>query len=217
MHRFALAATFLCFSVVTYAQAPKAVVESAVAILDKALTERKDELESDSAALYALVDDILAPRFDRKYAAQLVLARNWRSATAEQRRDFTETFYDSLVRKYARGLLDFDQTRVEVLEYRGDVSKKRTTVKTIVTLDDGTKTPVNYVLVKRESGWLIFDVVIEGISYVRNFRVEMAEEIRTTSLDAVIERLRRDVSDADKSGATKTSDAGSVKPDAGNE
>ncbi len=56
-------------------------------------------------------------------------------------------------------------------------------------LDDGTKVPVNYSMVNRDKGWLMFDVTIEGISYVRNYRTEINSEIQQTSLDAVIARL----------------------------
>jgi phospholipid transport system substrate-binding protein len=62
-------------------------------------------------------------------------------------------------------------------------------VKTIVLLDDGTKVPVNYGVVKRDSGWMMFDVTIEGISYVRNFRTELNAEIQAKGLRAVIDRL----------------------------
>lgn len=213
MHRFALAGTFLCWSVGAFAQSPNLIVEEVVTILDKALAERKAELEADPEALYTLIDDILRPRFDRKYASQLVLARNWRTATPEQRHDFTEAFYTSLVQRYASGILEFDASRIKVLVYRGDDSKKRTTVKTIVTLDNGTKTPVNYVLVKRESGWLIFDVVIEGISYIRNYRVEMNAEIRRSSLDAVIARLQREVASDTETSDTETGDTATASSD----
>ena len=128
--------------------------------------------------------------------AQLVLGRHWRDANDEQRTRFIDAFYGSLLRKYADGVLEFNQDRVEVLPFRGDLSKPRTTVKTMVTLDDGTKVPVNYGMVKRESGWLMFDVTIEGISYVRNFRTELNAEIQATSIDAVIERLEAEAEPA---------------------
>ncbi len=174
------------------AQSPNSVVEEAVALLDAALTERRDELESSDEALYALVDEILLPRFDRRYAAQLVLGKHWRNASSEQREDFVDVFYTSLLRRYADGLLKFDQRNIEVLPYRGDDTKKHTKVKTVVTLGDGTKVPVDYALVSRESGWLIIDVIIEGISYLQTTKQELSSEIRTSSLDAVIERLQRE-------------------------
>jgi phospholipid transport system substrate-binding protein len=132
------------------------------------------------------------PRFDRKFAAQIVLAKHWRGADEAQRERFIEAFYQALLRRYADGLLEFEQERVTVLPFRGDLSKKRNKVRTVVRLDDGSKIAVDYELVKRESGWLLFNVVIEGISYVRNFRAELDSEIRRSSVDAVIERLERE-------------------------
>ena len=174
------------------AQSPNDIVEEAVALLAERIEGRKEELAQDKQALYALINEMLLPRFDRKYAAQLVLGKHWRSADAAQKQRFTAAFYDSLVQRYAEGVLEFDEDRVQVLAYRGDASRKRTTVKTIVRLNDGTKVSVNYGLVLRDAGWLMFDVTIEGVSYIRNYRAEMDSEIRATSLDTAIERLEAD-------------------------
>lgn len=171
------------------AQSPNDIVDSAVALLAERMDGREEEFAQDKQALYALVNEMLLPRFDRKYAAQLVLGKHWRSADEAQQQRFIAAFYDSLLHRYADGLLEFDADRVKVLTFRGDASKKRTTVKTIVRLNDGTKVAVNYGLVMRDAGWLMFDVTIEGISYIRNYRAEVDSEIRATSLVAVIERL----------------------------
>lgn len=171
------------------AQSPNDVVQEAADELAAGLEGRKEELDADRDALYVLIDQILLPRFDRRYAAQLVLGKHWRNASDDERNEFIEAFYRSLVRKYGDGALNYDQDNLEILPFRGDDTKKRTTVKTIVRLEDGTKVPVNYGLVKRDSGWLMFDVQIEGISYVRNFRTEMNAEIQAKGLRAVIDRL----------------------------
>ncbi len=170
-------------------ESPNEVVESAVALFAERLDGRRDELAEDREALYELIDEILLPRFDRKFAAQVVLAKHWRSASESQRERFIEAFYQALVRRYADGLLQFEQDKVEVLPYRGDATKARTKVRSTVQMKDGGKVAIDYDLVKRDSGWLLFNVVIEGISYVRNFRAELDSEIRSSSLDAVIERL----------------------------
>jgi phospholipid transport system substrate-binding protein len=141
-------------------QSPNEVIESAVSILTERMDGQKEALSADREAMYALIDEVLLPRFDRKFAA-----------------------------KYADGLLEFDQDKVSVLPFRGDATSKRAKVRTTIKLDDGSSASVDYELVKRESGWLLFNVIIEGISYVRNFRAELDSEIRSSSLDAVIERL----------------------------
>jgi phospholipid transport system substrate-binding protein len=190
--RVAALSLLLGFGSAAYAQAPNDVIKEASDLLAAQLGARKEELASDREALYEMVNEIILPRFDRRYAAQLVLGRNWRSASEEQRAAFIDAFYQSLLQKYADGVLDFNQDRIELLPFRGDESKPRVVVKSLVTLNDGTEVPVDYGLVKREAGWMVFDVIIEGISYIRNFRTEVNSEIQTSSLDAVIARLERE-------------------------
>ncbi len=93
-------------------------------------------------------------------------------------------------------MLEFDEESVQLLPFRGDLSKKRTIVKTNVFLDDGIKLAVNYGFADRGDGWQMFDVTIDGISFIRNYRVEVDSEIRQTSLDAVIERLEAETQSA---------------------
>ena len=176
-----------------FAQEPYELIEQAIAELAAALDGRKEEFRDDPAALYEMINDILLPKFNRKYSAQLVLGKNWKAADDEQRERFIDGFYNSLLRKYADGVLEFDQERVQLLPFRGDLSKKRTIVKTNVFLDDGVKVTVNYGFADRGDGWKMFDVTIEGISFVRNYRAEVDSEIRLTSLDAVIDRLESEV------------------------
>ncbi len=189
MKRVLTTAILLCINVVGLAASPNEAIESAVAEFATALEGRKDALAENRSQLYSVIDEILLPRFDRRYAAQLVLGRHWRTASAEQRDKFIAAFYGALLQKYSDGVLEFQQDQVEILPFRGDDTKKRTTVKSIVRLNDGTKVPVSYGMVLREGNWLMFDVTIEGISYVRNFRTELNAEIQAKSLDAVIARL----------------------------
>jgi phospholipid transport system substrate-binding protein len=182
-------------SLTAQAQSPNAAIEEAAQLLDQAVEGRLDELAKDKEALYALIDELLLPRFDRRYAAQLVLARHWRTASEEDRERFINAFYNHLMHMYAEAVLEFDLANLEVLPFRGDETKKRTTVKTIVVLEDGTRVPVNYGMVKRETGWLMFDVTIEGISYIRNFKAEVNAEIQAEGLDGVIKRLEAETNE----------------------
>lgn len=198
MKRIILTIILASVSCAAAAQSPNSVVEEAVAEISAQLAQNKDQLAADSDALYKMVDDVLLPRFDRRYAAQLVLGKHWRTASKQQQSDFIDAFYNDLLKKYSEGILEFDEEKIKVLPFRGDDTKSRTVVKTEVRLNDGTAVPVNYGLVKREAGWLIFDVIIEGISYVRNFRVELNSEIQSSSIDAVIARLRGEPAEPDE-------------------
>ena len=174
------------------AGAPSEVIRGAVDLLTEGLEGRKEELAADKDALYAFIDGILLPRFDRRFAAGAVLGKHWRTATDRQKDRFVAAFYATLLQRYAEGILEFDTNRVKILPYKGDANKRTTVVKTRVRLDDGTKIPVHYTLVNREEQWRMFDVKIEGVSYVRNYRAELESEIRRSSLDKVIERLESD-------------------------
>lgn len=188
----AVASFAFLFGTALAEDSPNVVIESSVTLLTEQLDGRKDELSEDRDALYEIIDGILMPRFDSRFAAQVVLAKHWRTASEEQRARFIEAFYRALLRKYSDGILEFDPNMITVQPYRGDDTKKRTRVRSTVALDDGSKVSVDYELVKRKAGWLVFNVVIEGVSYVRNFRAELDSEIRASSLDAVIQRLENE-------------------------
>ena len=174
------------------AAGPQQVVETAANEVLDVINGRRDELRKNPEELYALVEDILLPHFDIEYASRLVLARSWRDATEEQRERFRSAMYDSLVRTYADGLLDFTADSLKVLPMRSDPDGDKVTVHTEVTLEDGTRAPVNYVMHKVDGQWKVFDVFIEGISYVLNYRKQLDAEIRRQGLDDVIERLEKD-------------------------
>jgi len=187
--RLALALVLLVTGVAFADDSPNAIIEDSVKLLAEQMDGRKEELAENRDELYKIIDGILLPRFDRRFAAQLVLAQHWRTASEEQQTRFIEAFYQALLRKYADGILEFDPDKITVLPFRGDTTKKRTKVRSTVLMDDGSKVAVDYELVKRKAGWLVFNVIIEGVSYVRNFRAELDTEIKSSSLDAVIARL----------------------------
>lgn len=192
MRRLAIATMLVCLTLASShagESSPQEIIREAVDLLTTGLDERREELKSDRDALYEFIDGILLPRFARKFAATAVLTKHWRTASDEQKQRFIDAFYTTLVRRYADGILEFDMDRIVIRPYKGDPTKRTTVVKTSVRLDDGTKIPVFYTLVNTKEGWRMFDVKIEGVSYIVNYRKELHAEIRRTGLDQVIERL----------------------------
>ncbi|MCC5794404.1 MAG: ABC transporter substrate-binding protein [Chromatiales bacterium] len=169
---------------------PNVLVEQTVQKIARALDGRQRELERDLDELYRLIDEILLPRFDTETAARLVLGRfNWREASPEQRERFISAFYNFVLRTYARGLLNFDQNSLTILPPQPQRRPDQAEVRTEVRLADGTRVPVNYRLRLSDNEWRVFDVVIEGISYVQNYQNQFQAEISQRGLDAVIARL----------------------------
>ncbi len=172
--------------------APQELIEKAARELLEALDANRERARNDPAHVRKLVDEILLPHFDTDYSARLVLGKHWRTATPEQRQRFIDAFYQSLLRNYGSALAEFTADRMKVLPFRGDRTKDQAVVRTEVKRSNGQRVPVNYTLRATPEGWKAWDVTIEGISYVRNFRNDVGAEIDQTGLPALIERLEKE-------------------------
>ncbi len=168
---------------------PQELVENSAKRMLTELDAHRAMYKSDPAKLDALVGDVLLPYFDTEYSARLVLGQTWRTATPDQRQRFVAAFYHSLLRNYGAALVDFTGDRFNVLPYKGDPGDTTATVRTEVKRSSGEKVPVNFSLHKTPDGWKAWDVVIEGISYVKSFRTDFSSEIQQKGLDEVITRL----------------------------
>jgi phospholipid transport system substrate-binding protein len=129
-----------------------------------------------------------------------VLGMHWRDATPEQRQRFADAFYHTLVNNYGAALANFTSDRLKVFPTNTEAEADRATVRSEVTRDNGEKVAVNYSLRKTDAGWKAWDVVIEGISYVRSFREDYGAAIEQQGLDAVIARLESMGSSASPTG-----------------
>ena len=172
-------------------QGPSQVVETAAQAMLKDLDANRVAYRKDPSKVEALVEKHLLPHFDTAYAAQLVLGRHWRTATPEQRKRFIDAFYHSLLHNYGNALAEFTGDRLKVFPLNLGAEATRATVRTEVKTNSGTRVPVNYSLRKTPEGWKAWDVVIEGISYVKSFREDFGAEIDAKGLDAVIQRIEQ--------------------------
>jgi phospholipid transport system substrate-binding protein len=186
------------------ASEPGKLIDSAANIMISELDARRAEFRKDPTKVSALVERVLLPHFDVEHAARLVLGRHWRTATPEQRKRFIDAFYGSLLSNYGDALIEFTGDRIKVLPSPVAADATSATVRTEVKRSNGQKIPVNYTLRKTEAGWKAWDVVIEGISYVKSFREDFGSEIDQKGLDAVIARLEAQ-NRAAQSGGPKTS------------
>ncbi len=168
---------------------PCELIESSANILLNGIDSRRAESRKDPTGLYKLVGETLLPHFDTPYSAQLVLGRHWRNATPDQRKRFVEAFYDSLLYTYGDAMIDFTADRLRVLPTKVAPTDERATVRTEIKRSNGTKVSVNYSLRKVKGEWKAWDVVIDGISYVKSYREDYGSEVDQKGLDAVIARL----------------------------
>ena len=170
---------------------PGLLIESAAQAMLRDLDAHRAEYRKDPAKVNALVDRILLPHFDTEYSARLVLGRHWNTASPEQRQRFVNSFYHSLLNSYGTALLDFTDDRLKVLPYKGDPAAMSATVRTQVRKSDGGVVAVNYSLHHTAKGWMAWDVIIEGISYVKSFRDDFGAEIDQNGVESLIARLEK--------------------------
>lgn len=163
--------------------------ETAGSIFDK-INARRDEISQDPTIAEDIVRSDLVPLLDITYSARLILGREARSATPKQLEDFATAMNNQLIRRYASGLLEFkSREQIEVMDLRGKINPKATRVKTRFRLDSGGHALVDYVFRMTDEGWRVFDVVVEGISYIVSFQGQIRPEVESKGLDTVIERL----------------------------
>jgi phospholipid transport system substrate-binding protein len=170
---------------------PSKLVQTAAEGMLKELEANREAYRKDPAKLNALVEKYLLPHFDTQYSARLVLGRHWRDASEDQRKRFVNAFYQSLLKNYGSALAEFTSDRMKFFPSQIDPKGEMATVRTEIKRSNGTRIPVNYSLRKTPDGWKAWDVVIEGISYVKSFREDFGAEIDQKGLDAVIQRIEK--------------------------
>ena len=178
---------------------PSQILNNAAQTMLKELDANRAEYRKDPSKIDALVEKDLLPHFDTEYAARLVLGAHWRDATPDQRQRFITAFYHSMIANYGKSLIDFTGDRLKVFPTKMGADPDRTTVRTEVKRDNGSTVPVNYSMHRGPDGWKAWDVVIDGISYVKSFREDFGSEIDQKGLDEVISRMEKGGKPAGKS------------------
>ena len=154
-----------------------------------ALKKDKDLLKQNPQRIYELVSEIVLPHFDFTTMSKWVLGKNWRTLNPEQQQRFTNEFRTLLVRTYAVSLSEYQDQKLNYLPLKAAPSADDVTVRTEVLRGGGPAIPINYSMHLTANGWKVYDVVIDGVSLVINYRTSFATQIRTGGVDKLIEDL----------------------------
>jgi phospholipid transport system substrate-binding protein len=182
---------------------PSDIVQTSAQGILKELDANRDAYHKDPSKISTLVDKYLLPHFDTEYAARLVLAQYWRTATPDQKKRFVDAFYHSLLQNYGSALADFTADKLKVFPSKVAPGDDHATVRTEIKRDSGDRIGVNYVLHKTPEGWKAYDVNIDGISYVKSYREDFGSQIAQQGIDSVITRLERGEKPSEISKTTK--------------
>src|SRR5919106_2441217 len=142
----------------------------------------------------AAIRQVASGLFDFEEMARRSLGRHWRGRTAAERAEFTELFAELLERAY---IVRIEEYRGELIRYRlGAIEEDRATVHTTIHTTTGAAVPVDYRMLREGTRWLVYDVVIEGVSLVANYRTQFNRIIRTSSWEELIQRMKAKTANA---------------------
>lgn len=168
---------------------PRVVVEQTIQQVLDTLEENAAVIDDNPDAVEALVADIVLPRFDFELMSRFVLGQHWRQADSAQREAFTAAFRDLLVRTYISAIDEYSGEDVQIPAQRIPDDADRVSVQTEIVRPDGPSIPVAYALFLRNGQWKVFDVTVEGVSLVQNYRAQFSDIVRADGLDELIERV----------------------------
>jgi len=189
---------FLVFALLmggaVHAESPKApdeVVKEGTATLQGLIAQNHAKYKADLPGFYKTVDDIVVSYFDVPFIARTVLARNYREATDAQRKRFQDAFKSMLIHSYANSLLEYhDSVEAEWKPLRMAPTDTDVVVNSALIRGEG-KPPIaiGFAMHLVNNKWKVYDITIENLSLVTNFRSQFAAEIKKNGLDAVITRM----------------------------
>lgn len=171
---------------------PGAIVEERTRSVLTTLVAERSSFSADRARLESFVEEELDALFDREYSARLVLGRHGRGVDPEKISAFADALIRSLLKRYGEALLEADPSlEVRVTGETDLRGGQIVRVASEILRRGGAPVKVDYLFRPVGDDWLVFDVIVEGVSYVQTFRTQFDERLRRQSIDQVIEGLNR--------------------------
>jgi phospholipid transport system substrate-binding protein len=154
-----------------------------------AIVEQDPGVLKDTARLRAIALDYLLPHVDFMTLSRWVMGKYWRAASPEQRRAFADEFRDLLLNNYLRSVTEYRDQTIEFIPVRDLEKKTKVVVHGVVDQPGGPPVHVNFRMHRISGEWLIYDIVVEGVSLATTHRSMFSQQIRDKGLDGVIAEL----------------------------
>ncbi|CEN55246.1 MlaC/ttg2D family ABC transporter substrate-binding protein [Candidatus Methylopumilus turicensis] len=163
----------------------KSVADEVLSIVKK----DKDIQNGDQAKVFALAEEKIVPNFNFDHVCKLVLGKNFSKATKEQQEAFEREFRSLLIRTYASALSKYRNQTIEYKPLREAADDKQVVIKTLILQPGGQPLGVDYSVEQVGDAWKVYDITIEGVSLVTNYRGQFSSEIRQGGMDGLIQKL----------------------------
>lgn len=210
--RAALLAAFMLagFSAAAAEMPPDVLVKNTAQDVLAIVKQDKDIQSGNSQKVLQLVDAKVLPHFDFAHMAMLAVGRYWPKATPAQRQALINEFRTLLVRTYSNSLTSYKNQTIDYKPLKLQPGDTDVTVKTVVNQPGGQPIPIDYSLEKSDNGWKVYDVAVDSVSLVINYRSSFASEIQSKGIDGLIKTLS-DKNRQEANGSEKTAAAAKKK------
>lgn len=184
---------YLCF----FASMVMAAQESPVPMLENSANNIVNTLKQNQSSLKAnpqIVNEAIAsyflPHVDVTGMSRSVLGQEvWNKISAQERQDFTAAFTKLVIRTYAVPLAEYSGETVKFMPIRGQINSHFTSVKSIIYRPNGQKIYLNYSLVAKKDGWMVYDLNVDGVSLLQSFKNQFRSSLQMVSIRELIGRM----------------------------
>ena len=168
---------------------PDDILRSTTEDLMTAIKQDKELQSGDRSKSYALIEGKIVPHFDFVRMTRLALGRNWNQASPDQQKAVVDAFRNLLVRTYSSALTRFRNLTITYKAWTGTPADTTTIVQSTV-VDNGKTIPIDYQLAHEDGTWKVYDIKVDGISLVTNYRSDFNDRVATVGIDGLIKDLQ---------------------------
>ncbi|MDE2259913.1 MAG: ABC transporter substrate-binding protein [Betaproteobacteria bacterium] len=143
----------------------------------------------DRSKAYALIEQKVLPHFDFTRMTRLAMGRNWNQASPDQQKQLIYEFKDLLVRTYASSLSQYKDQVVQIKGTESQPDGNDAVVHSAIVPSGGQTVPIDYSMEKMSDSWKVYDIRVDGVSLVTNYRSEFADIVRRNGVDGLIKAL----------------------------
>lgn len=175
-----------------FSQSPEQARQTLRTAVDRILADIKNPDYVNPATrgpLRRQIEDEVYHVFDFGEFSSRTVGPRWKTFSDEMKKKFSDAFANLLFNTYLNRITGYNG---EVVDYTGEMASpdgKRVEIRTVITMKDGKKTPVNYRMLYKDGGWRVYDVIIENISLVQNYRTQFSDILNTASPEQLIGRI----------------------------
>lgn len=162
----------------------KLTIDSIISILKNKELKKPEKTDQRRAAIRKAVDK----SFDFEEMARRSLALNWRQRTPEERKEFVSLFSDLIEKTYVRKIEKYEDEKVTYIDEK--IEGEFAVVKTKILTKKDTEIPIDYKILKKNSRFEVYDIIIEGVSLVNNYRTQFNKIISSGSYEELVKKIK---------------------------